>query len=88
MDKNDLEDLLNSAPLPASADHARLVERLNKQQKAIHFLLDALATQGKSILDIRDKMIEHKSAIEMLAGEDMAPLPDVIIPTKKLVGFN
>jgi hypothetical protein len=91
MKKEDLVALMEQPPLPASADPARLVARINDQHKLIRYLLESLALQGKSILDMREKMIEHKSAIEgigdMVAGEESEE-PKIIMPHQNLIGFD
>jgi prefoldin subunit 5 len=91
MKKEDLVALMEQPPLPASAGSNRLVERINAQHKLIRYLLESLALQGKSILDMREKMIEHKSAIEgigdLVTGEESEE-PKIILPHQNLIGFD
>lgn len=67
-------------------------EHIRGLHKLINFLANSLMQQGVSILDIREKMIEHKNAIEMIGDavfdEDSRPTligfeePKIVMPRK------
>jgi hypothetical protein len=72
----DYYDATNS--IKAMADHVREMHRL------VFFMFESLALQGASIIDVRQKMVEHKTAIENLAdlfGAEEAD--DALIGLKK-----
>jgi hypothetical protein len=57
MTKEQLGELLN-AKLPRNASRAELHEYIRNQQELVVYLAHSLAVQGRSILEIRDMLIE------------------------------
>jgi len=89
MSKEELAGLLKT-PLDPDLDYfdatksiEAMAEHIRGLHKLINFLANSLMQQGVSILDIREKMIEHKGAIEMIGDavfdEDKRP---------NLIGFE
>src|SRR5881392_3515472 len=98
MDKTELTELL-STPLDPDLDYVdatKALEVLGEHVRGLHkligYMFEALTTQGRAILDIREKMVEHKGAIELIANhvmpEDDRPgligfeEPAIVIPRK------
>lgn len=72
----DLDYFDATASIEAMAEHIRGLHKL------IDYFFRSLVQQGTSILDIREKMIEHKNAIELVAdgvfGDDDDSKPSLI----------
>lgn len=67
MTKEHLAELLN-AKLPVNATREQLHAHVRGQQELIVYLAGNLATQGRSILEIRDMLIEPSVAPTTLVG--------------------
>lgn len=88
IDKVELARLLQTPLDPnldyfdATASIEAIAEHIRGLHKLIGFLANSLMQQGVSILDIREKMIEHKNAIELVAdavyGDDDDRRPSLI----------
>lgn len=98
LSKEQLAELLKT-PLDPDLDYfdatksiEAMAEHIRGLHKLINFLAGSLMQQGISILDIREKMIEHKNAIEMIGDavfdEDSRPTligfeePKIVMPRK------
>lgn len=82
----DLDYFDATKSIEAMAEHIRGLHKL------INYFFVSLTQQGAAILDIREKMVEHKGAIEMIGDavfdEDNRPSligfeePKIVIPRK------
>ena len=81
----DLDYFDATGSIEAMAEHIRGLHKL------ITFMFQSLGIQGAAIIDMRTKMVEHKDAIELLAGI-VAPEDDsgklVGLDPPELVGFD
>lgn len=100
LDKEEFARLLQTPLDPnldyydATASIEAMAEHIRGLHKLINYFFNSLVQQGTSILDIREKMIEHKNAIETVADamfgddEDKRPRligfdePKIVIPRK------
>lgn len=74
MNKEELQKLLET-PLDPNLDYfdatksiEAMANHIRELHKLITFMFETLAVQGGSILDLRQKQVAQKGAIEFLAG--------------------
>lgn len=93
MEKAELQKLLETR-LPEKPSIEQLRAHIRRQDELIRYLFESAAIQAKSIIDIRERMVEHKDAIEgvadMIGGDtsDDAKLGLIGISAPKLVVPN
>ena len=90
MSKEEVADFLKQ-PLDPNLDYfdatnsiKAMAEHMREMHRLVFFMFETLALQGASIIDVREKMVEHKTALETLANLFGADEPDdALIGLKK-----
>jgi hypothetical protein len=89
--KEELQNLIEKrvGPNPSLAE---MGEHLRRQEKLLDYMFTALGQQARSLLEQRDKLVDHATAIESLANAIGAEPDDgsaIELPKPAgLVGFH
>ncbi|MFL6728109.1 MAG: hypothetical protein ACJ8FS_16580 [Sphingomicrobium sp.] len=67
MTKEELQELIEKRVGP-NPSHSELIEHVRRQEKLLDYIFAALGQQARSLLEQRDKLVDHTTAIESIAN--------------------